>query len=95
MERLFAPALTAADLQALDPYSVAAEVALDDGSTARPVTLTTPAPPKPLGSAKQVRQSSRHLYARERSEVEAALRASVSHRQRQSAPVGRKPRSAQ
>lgn len=95
MERLFAPALTADDLQALDPYSVAAQVALDDGSTARPVTLTTPAPPKPLNVAGQVRASSRQLYARPRREVEAALRASVSRRSRPSAPVGRKPRSVQ
>jgi hypothetical protein len=35
MERLFAPALTAADLQALDAHAIAALVALDDGSTAR------------------------------------------------------------
>jgi Type IV secretion-system coupling protein DNA-binding domain len=92
MERLFAPALSADDLQALDPYSVAAQVALDDGSTAKPVTLTTPAPPKSLDVAQQVRASSRQLYARERREVEEILRAGVS-RPRQPAPVGRKRRS--
>ncbi len=42
MEKVFAPSLTAEDLQALDPYSVAAVVALDDGGASRPVTLTTP-----------------------------------------------------
>jgi Type IV secretion-system coupling protein DNA-binding domain len=91
MERLFAPALTAADLQALDAYSVAALVALDDGRTARPVTLTTPPPAKPLGSAGQVRAASRRGYARPRAEIETALRRQASPR-RPSAPVGRKPR---
>jgi Type IV secretion-system coupling protein DNA-binding domain len=91
MERLFAPALTADDLQALDPYSVAALVALDNGSTAKPVTLTTPAPPKSLGSAEAVRTASRQRYARRRREVEAALRASISQ-PKPAAPVGRKPR---
>lgn len=92
MERLFAPALSAADLQALDPFSVAALIALDDGSTARPVTLATPPPVVPLGSSRAVRASSRQLYAFPRSEVEAALRAEVARRKPQGAPVGRKPR---
>lgn len=93
MERLFAPALSADDLQALDPFSIATQVALDDGSTARPVTLVTPAPPKPLNVAERVRASSRQRYARERREVDAALRAGVNRQPRQSAPVGRKRRS--
>ncbi len=93
MERLFAPALSATDLQALDAFSVAAQVALDDGSTAKPVTLTTPPPPASLGSAPKVRASSRANYARPRSEIAAALRASVKAREGQSAPVGRKRRS--
>jgi hypothetical protein len=92
MEKLFAPALTAADLQALDAYSVAAQVALDDGSTARPVTLRTPLPPKPLGSAAAVRESSRLHYARVRAEIEAGLRAQVSGPRPRAAPVGRKRR---
>jgi hypothetical protein len=92
IERLFAPALTATDLQALDPYSVAAQVALDDGSTARPVTLTTPPPPASLGSAHRARQASRLHYGRKRADVEAALRRQVSHPQRPAAPVGRKRR---
>jgi len=92
LERLFAPALTAADLQALDAYSVAALVALDDGGTARPVTLTTPPPPQPLGSAEAVRASSRLNYARPRAEIEAALRAQAERPARSSAPVGRKRR---
>jgi len=91
MERLFAPSLSADDLQALDPFGVAALVALDDGSTAKPATLTTPPPPKPLNVAATVRQASRQRYARPRQEVEAALRAQLS-RPRRSAPVGRKPR---
>jgi Type IV secretion-system coupling protein DNA-binding domain len=64
MERLFAPSLTASDLQALDAHAIAAQVALDDGSTARPVTLATPSPPLPLGSREQVRRASRTNYAR-------------------------------
>jgi hypothetical protein len=93
MERLFAPALSAADLQALDAYSIAAQVALDDGSTARPVTLTTPPPPSPLGSREQVRHASRLNYARPRAEVEANLRRQMTGPARPAAPVGRKPRA--
>jgi len=92
MERLFAPALTASDLQALDAYSIAAEIALDDGATARPVTLTTPPPPERQGSAAQVRQASQERYARERAEVEAALRRQTQRPRPPAAPVGRRRR---
>lgn len=92
MEHLFAPALSAADLQALDAYSVAAQVALDNGSTARPVTLTTPPPPSPLGSAQRVRHASRSHYARARTEIEATLRAQAVSPPPSAAPVGRRPR---
>jgi hypothetical protein len=92
MERLFAPALSAADLQALDPFVVAAQIALDDGGTARPVTLTTPPPPVALGSAAQVRDSSRHRYGLERADIEAALRRQAQRPRQRSAPIGRKPR---
>lgn len=92
MERVFAPAMSAADLQALDPYGVVAQVALDDGSTARPVTLLTPPPRPPLGSADAVRASSRQLYSRPRRQVEAELRAQV-RKPRPAAPVGRRLRS--
>lgn len=94
MERLFTPALTAADLQALDAYSVAAQVALDDGSTARPVTLTTPPPVMPSGSAEQVRKASRLTYGCPRAEIEAALRRQLSRTERRAAPVGRKRRGS-
>jgi hypothetical protein len=93
MERLFAPALTAADLQALDAYSIAAIVALEDGSTARPVTLATPPPPRSLDSFEQVREASRSRYGRPRSEIEAVLRGRAAGTRKPSAPVGRKPRS--
>ena len=93
MERLFAPALTAADLQALDAHSIAAQVALDDGGTARPVTLATPPPPSPLGSQEQVRHASRMNYARPRADVEADLRRQAAGPPRPGAPVGRKPRT--
>ena len=95
MEQLFTPALTASDLQALDAYSIAAQVALDDGSTARPVTLTTPPPPTALGSRQQVRHASRLNYAQPRAEVEAELRRHVRQLTRPTAPVGRKPRGHQ
>jgi hypothetical protein len=91
MERLFAPSLTAADLMALDAYSVAALVALDDGSTARPVTLTTP-PPEATGSAEQVREASRANYARLSAEVEAELRRRVIP-ELPTGPLGSKPRT--
>jgi hypothetical protein len=90
MERLFAPSLSAADLQALPAHTIAALVALDDGSTARPVTLTTPPPPKGCGVAEQVRQASRHNYARPRAEVEAELRRQVEAKP--TGPVGSKRR---
>jgi hypothetical protein len=93
MEGLFAPSLSAADLQALDAHSIAALVALDDGGTARPVTLSTPSPPAPAGSAAQVRRASREHYARSRREVEASLRAQVERSRLPRAPVGRKPRN--
>lgn len=80
LEPLFAPALTASDLQALDAHSIAALVALDDGSTARPVTLQTPPPLASLGSRQQVHHASRLHYARPRprTEVEAELRRQVA-----------------
>jgi hypothetical protein len=93
MERLFAPALTAADLQALDAHSIAAQVALDDGGTARPVTLSTPPPPVSLGSREQVRHASRSNYATVRAEVEAHLRRQAAGPPRPTAPVGRKRRA--
>jgi hypothetical protein len=94
LEPLFAPALSAADLQALDAYSIAALVALDDGSTARPVTLRTPSPPKGRGCAGDVRRASRNNFARPRQEIEAGMRSRVrSASQASSTPVGRKPRS--
>ena len=93
MERLFAPALTADDLQALDPYAVAAQVALDTGATARPVTLTTLPPLTPLGSGQQVRTASRANYARPKAAIESALRQAATAHARPRAPVGRRRRS--
>jgi Type IV secretion-system coupling protein DNA-binding domain len=93
LEPLFAPALTAADLQALEAHAVAALVALDDGGTSQPVTLSTPPPPAPLGSAVQVRQASRRNYATSSAAVEADLRTQVARHRHPTAPVGRKRRS--
>lgn len=92
LEPVFAPALTAADLQALDAHAVAASVALDDGNTARPVTLSTPPPPIPSGSAQPVRRASRAAFARKRVDIEAALRRQVAGPQPPASPVGRKRR---
>ena len=92
MEPLFAPSLTAADLQALDAFSIAATVALDTGGTSPPVTLRTPPEPQPIGSRPAVIESSRARYARPRAEVEAELRSHASPRP-PAAPVGRKKRS--
>lgn len=91
LEPVFAPALTAADLQALDTFSVAAIVATEDGGVARPVTLNTPDPPAPTGSAEPVRSASRSRYARTRAEVEARLRRAA--RASDTAPIGRRQRS--
>lgn len=91
MERLFAPSLWAADLQSLEVHTIAALVALDDGSTARPVTLTTPPPPEGRGVAETVRAASRRNYARPRAEIEAELRRQVEGN-RAGGPVGSKPR---
>jgi hypothetical protein len=92
LEPLFAPALQASDLRALDAHSIAALVALDDGSTGRPVTLSTPAPPTPCGSSARVRAASHAAFARPVAEVEAALRAAAGGHHRPSAPVGRQRR---
>ena len=92
MEHIFAPALTATDLQALDAHSIAALIALDEGSTARPVTLTTPPPPSPSGRREQVKRASRMNYARPRLEIEAELRQKIIGPARPIAPVGRRRR---
>lgn len=93
LEPLFSPALTAADLSALDAYAVAAIVALDNGNTARPVTLATPPPSLPTGlSRAEVRQASRQQYARASAEVEASLRAQATSTRPPATPVGRRSR---
>jgi len=92
MEREFAPALKASDLQSLDPYTIAARVALDDGSTSRPVTLQTPSPPTPLGSREAVRAASRANYGRPRGEVERTLRQAAAGGVGSGRAIGRAPR---
>ncbi|HSS34297.1 MAG TPA: type IV secretory system conjugative DNA transfer family protein [Solirubrobacterales bacterium] len=92
MERTFAPSLSAGDLQALDAYAVAAMLALDDGSTARPVTLTTPPPPEPVGSDEAVRVASHQNYGRSRAQLEQEFRRRVV-RPVTEAPIGRRKRS--
>jgi hypothetical protein len=92
LEKLFAPALSASDLQALDPYSIAALVALDNGGTSHPVTLLTPPPPREQGSRAAVVASSRERYARLRTEVEAALRSNASKGRPSASPTGHRQR---
>jgi hypothetical protein len=93
LEKVFAPSLGAEDLKSLDPFSVAATVALDDGGVSRPVTLRTPPPLEPLGSFAAVQRFSRQHYGRRRHELEAELRARAEG-PRRSAPVGRKRRAS-
>jgi hypothetical protein len=92
MARHLEPAVTAADLQALEAHSVVARLALDNGGNARPVTLTTPPPPESTDSARQVRAASRRRYAQPRQDIEAALRRRAGSATE--TPVGRKPREA-
>lgn len=92
MAQVFAPALTADDLQALDAFAVAAQVGLDSGGMARPVTLTTPAPLTSLGTYEQVRAASRANYARPRAVIEEALRRQVSAPNQSGKPVGKRRR---
>jgi hypothetical protein len=91
LEPLFTPALTAADLQSLDAYAAAALVALDDGSTAPPVTLVTRNVPAGLESASRVRDLSRQHYGRPSAAVHAELRQRAAE-VAPAAPVGRKRR---
>jgi Type IV secretion-system coupling protein DNA-binding domain len=93
MAQVFAPALTPDDLQALDPFAIAAQVALDSGGLARPVTLTTPAPLSSLGTSERARTASRTNYARPRAFIEEALRRQVSAPSAgRKTPVGRQRR---
>lgn len=95
MEKEFAPALTAGDLQALDAYAIAAKLQLDNGGTAPPVTLTTRPPLPSTGSYGQVRDHSLRRYGRDRASVEDRLRLRAEGRRRAtSAPIGRKKRGA-
>ena len=94
MARTFGPALKEDDLQALGAYEVAAIVGLEDGGTARPVTVTTMPPPEPVDSAEWVSAISRRLYGRPSDEVEAELRARQEPPRPPAAPVGRKRRAS-
>jgi hypothetical protein len=95
MAKEYAPALTAEDLKALDAFTVAAKLALDDGSVARPVTVTTPPPVQPIGSLDEVREGSRRRYGLPRSTVEDRLRSRAEGRRKAAAaPIGRKKRQS-
>jgi hypothetical protein len=94
MARSFEPLLAASDLQDLGAYEVAAIVATEHGSTARPVTVLTSPPPPATGSAARVLVASRRAYGRPAGEVEAALRARQARPPVPSGPVGRVRRSS-
>jgi hypothetical protein len=94
LEPIFGPALTARDLQSLDAHSLAAIVALDDGSSSRPVTLDTLPPLPASGTSDRVRSASHGNYARPITEVETTLRGQAAvGRTTGSAPIGRQRRA--
>ena len=71
MKDHFGP-LTAEDLQYLPQYTVAARV-MGSGGRAPTVTLKTPPPPRPTGTAAYIINRSRTLYGRPVEEVQADL----------------------
>ncbi len=70
----YAPHLTAADLQGLGKYEVAAQICVE-GEVLPPATGTTFPPPTPTGAGERARQRSRDRYGRDRAEVDAEIRA--------------------
>lgn len=86
------PGLSATDLQGLEPFEVAVAVAVGP-TTAQPATgVTLPLSP-PTGRSAAVRAWSRQHYGRDRSEIEAALRARRTPTAPDS-PIGRKRRES-
>jgi hypothetical protein len=74
LARELAPHLTAADLQGLGAYEVAATLSAG-ARIAPPVTARTVLPPEPTGLGDKARQRSRERFGRDRAEVETAIRA--------------------
>jgi len=86
----FAPHVSADDLKNLDAFHAYASISVGS-RVVPPISIRTlPAPP-PLGTAAQVRALAREHYGRDRTEVEAEIRARYTDRQ-SDAPVGRKKR---
>lgn len=86
------PGLAAADLQGLEPFEVAVAVAVGP-TTAPPATGTTLPLSPPTGRSAAVRAWSRQQHGRDRSEIEAALRARRTPTAPDS-PIGRKRRAS-
>lgn len=72
MSSEFAPYISPEDLQNLGPYEVVMRLATG-GEVSPPVTATTYAPGRPLGSGRAVRAASRATYGRPLAEVEREL----------------------
>lgn len=86
------PGLSAADLQGLEPFEAAVAVAVGP-TTAPPATGTTLPLVPSTGRSAAVRAWSRQHYGRDRSEIEAALRARRTPTAPDS-PIGRKRRAS-
>ena len=91
LAREFAPHMTAADLQALGPYEVAALIYT--GSTVAPAVTGAALPPRsPVADVAAVRARSRARYGRDVAAVEAELRARQD--EPPTGPVGRRRRAS-
>jgi hypothetical protein len=90
LAREFAPYLSPADLQTLEPHEVALMVPAGSHATA-PVTGITLPPPPSLGTATRIRKQARTRYGRPVAEVEQAIRS--RHAVHPSGPIRRKRRS--
>ena len=90
--REFAPHLAAADLQGLGPFEGYAAISTG-AAVAPPASLRTRKAPPALGTAEQIRMTSRARYGTPAADVDAAIRARVTSA-RSTAPVGGARRSA-
>lgn len=90
LEREFRPFLTAEDLQGLRRFEVVAQLAANQ-QVMPPATGVTMPPPEETGSADAALNYSRERYGRDRSGIEAAMRARHDSTP-EPAPIGRRRR---